>query len=49
MINIIYIHYVKIYDVDRGTFYNHLFQNKKNAWFIKSQREYRILIQNVFD
>lgn len=37
-------------DVDRGTFYNHMFRNKKNnAWFEKRREEYRILIREVFD
>lgn len=37
-------------DVDRGTFYNHMFRNKKNnAWFEKRREEYRILIREVFN
>lgn len=37
-------------DVDRGTFYNHMFRNKKNnVWFEKRREEYRILIREVFD
>ena len=31
-------------DVSRGTFYNHIFRNKRgNAWFEKRRDEYRIL------
>lgn len=36
-------------DVSRGTFYNHIFRNKRgNAWFEKRWDEYRILIREVF-
>lgn len=37
-------------DVSRGTFYNHMFRNKRgNAWFEKHRDEYRILIREVFE
>lgn len=37
-------------DVSRGTFYNHIFRNKRgNAWFEKRRDEYRILIREVFE
>lgn len=37
-------------NVDRGTFYNHMFRNKKNnAWFEKRREEYRVLVREVFD
>lgn len=37
-------------DVPRGTFYNHIFRGKKdNAWYIRRRKEYRAIIQEVFD
>lgn len=37
-------------DVPRGTFYNHIFRNKKdNTWYAKRREEIRIAIQKVFD
>lgn len=37
-------------EVPRGTFYNHIFRNKRgNAWFEKRRDEFRILIREVFD
>lgn len=37
-------------DVPRGTFYNHIFRNKKdNTWYAKRREELRVAIQKVFD
>lgn len=37
-------------EVSRGTFYNHIFRNKRgNAWFEKRREEYRVLIRDVFN
>ena len=36
-------------DVSRGTYYNHIWRNKRdNVWYKKREEEYRILIHNVF-
>ena len=36
--------------VDRGTFYNHIFRNKKtNTWYAQRREELRIEIQKIFD
>lgn len=35
--------------VSRGTYYNHIWRNKRdNVWYKKREEEYRILIHNVF-
>lgn len=37
-------------EVSRGTFYNHIFRNKReNAWFEKRREKYRVLICDVFN
>lgn len=37
-------------EVSRGTFYNHIFRNKRgNAGFEKRREEYRVLIRDVFN
>ena len=37
-------------DVSRGTFYNHIFRNKRdNVWYLKRREELREKIQQVFD
>lgn len=37
-------------EVSRGTFYNHIFRNKRDsAWFKKRREEYRLLISDVFN
>ena len=37
-------------DVSRGTFYNHIFRNKRDkAWFEKRRAEYRVIVRDVFD
>ena len=37
-------------EVSRGTFYNHIFRNKRgDAWFEKRREEYRVLIRDVFN
>lgn len=37
-------------EVSRGTFYNHIFRNKRdNAWFEKQRAEYRVIVREVFD
>lgn len=37
-------------EVSRGTFYNHIFRNKRdNAWFEKRRAEYRVIVREVFD
>ena len=36
-------------EVSRGTFYNHIFRNKRdNTWFGKRRAEYRIIVREVF-
>ena len=36
--------------VPRGTFYNHIFRNKRdNTWYSKRREEFRIKIQQVYD
>lgn len=38
------------FDIPRGTFYNHILQNKKdNTWYAKRQEELRIHIQEIYD
>ncbi len=37
-------------EVSRGTFYNHIFRNKRdNAWFEKRRAEYRVIVREVCD
>ena len=37
-------------EVSRGTFYNHIFRNKRdNAWFEKRRAKYRVIVREVFD
>lgn len=37
-------------DIARGTYYNHMFRNKKdNTWYDKRREALRIQIQEVFD
>lgn len=37
-------------EVSRGTFYNHIFRNKRdNAWFEKRRAEYQVIVREVFD
>ena len=37
-------------DVPRGTFYNHIFRNKRdNTWYAERREELRIIIQKVYD
>lgn len=37
-------------DVSRGTFYNHIFRNKRdNVWYLKRREALREMIQQVFD
>lgn len=37
-------------DVPRGTFYNHIFRNKRdNTWYAERREELRIVIQKVYD
>lgn len=37
-------------DIARGTFYNHIFRNKKgNTWYSKRKEELRIRIQEIYD
>ncbi len=37
-------------DISRGTFYNHIFRNKKdNTWYSKRKEELRIRIQEIYD
>lgn len=37
-------------DIPRGTFYNHIFRNKKdNTWYAKRREELRIRIQEIYD
>lgn len=37
-------------NVSRGTFYNHIFRNKRdNVWYLKRREELRVMIQQVFD
>lgn len=36
--------------VSRGTFYNHIFRNKRdNTWYAKRREEFRIRIQEIYD
>ncbi len=36
--------------VSRGTFYNHLYRNKRdNTWYAKSREELKIKIQDIYD
>ena len=36
--------------VPRGTFYNHIFRNKRdNTWYAKRREEFRIKIQQIYD
>lgn len=36
--------------VPRGTFYNHIFRNKRdNTWYSKRREEFRIRIQQIYD
>ena len=36
--------------VPRGTFYNHIFRNKRdNTWYAKRREEFRIKIQEIYD
>ena len=36
--------------VPRGTFYNHIFRNKRdNTWYYKRREEFRIRIQQIYD
>ena len=36
--------------VPRGTFYNHIFRNKRdNTWYAKRREEYRLKIQQIYD
>lgn len=36
--------------VPRGTFYNHIFRNKRdNTWYAKRREEFRIRIQEIYD
>lgn len=36
--------------VSRGTFYNHIFRNKRdNTWYSKRREEFRIRIQEIYD
>lgn len=36
--------------VPRGTFYNHIFRNKRdNTWYSKRGEEFRIKIQEIYD
>ncbi len=37
-------------DVSRGTFYNHLYRNKRNnTWYAKRREELKIKIQDIYD
>lgn len=37
-------------DVPRGTFYNHIFRNKRdNTWYAKRREELRVAIQSIYD
>ena len=37
-------------DISRGTFYNHIFRNKKdNTWYSRRKEELRIRIQEIYD
>lgn len=37
-------------DISRGTFYNHIYRNKRDsAWYLKRREELREMIQQVFD
>ncbi len=37
-------------DVPRGTFYNHIFRNKRdNTWYAKRREELRLQIQKIYD
>ena len=37
-------------DVSRGTFYNHIFRNKRdNTWYAKRREELRLQIQEIYD
>ncbi len=37
-------------DIPRGTFYNHIFRNKRdNTWYAKRQEELKIRIQEIYD
>lgn len=37
-------------DISRGTFYNHIFRNKKdNTWYSKRKEELRIRIQEIYE
>lgn len=37
-------------DIPRGTFYNHVFRNKKdNTWYAKRKEKLRIRIQEIYD
>ena len=37
-------------NISRGTFYNHIFRNKKdNTWYSKRKEELRIRIQDIYD
>ena len=36
--------------IPRGTFYNHIFRNKRdNTWYAKRREEYRLKIQQIYD
>lgn len=38
------------FDIPRGTFYNHVFRNKKdNTWYAKRKEELRLQIQEIYD
>lgn len=38
------------FNIPRGTFYNHIFRNKKdNTWYAKRKEELRIRIQEIYD
>lgn len=38
------------FDIPRGTFYNHIFRNKRdNTWYAKLREELRLRIQEIFD
>ena len=36
--------------VSRGTFYNHIFRNKRdNTWYAKRREEYRLMVKQMYD
>ena len=36
--------------VSRGTFYNHIFRNKRdNTWYAKRREEYRLMVKQIYD